>query len=450
MTVSHRDSSVVAAPDDEGGTLVSRARELADLSYRSFLAVHDPPRIHWAAPDGLEIVGGGAAARLRAAGPDRFETLREDAGRLFSDLDADLPSPARPRAFGGFSFHAGHEPAPPWEGFPAAEFVVPRVQLTRTDETTWLTVSRYGPDAGSETVEAELDRVRSDLTAHPAMQPSAAPPGIASTARTTPREEWTRQVRAATDRIAAGTLSKVVLAQALEVELETGIEIPDVLERLRRTYPECYRFLIEPTESASFFGAPPERLVSLSGRQVETEALAGSAARGETPEEDHELMTSLLESEKIQHEQGVVVDTIREQLEPLGEVRVAEQTVRKLATIQHLRTPIRADLAADEHVLSIVEALHPTPAVGGLPPEEAWETIRGTETFERGWYAAPVGWFDADGNGEFAVAIRSGVASDDLVTLFAGNGIVADSDPDEEWEEVQLKYRAILDALAAE
>ncbi|MCL7418045.1 MAG: chorismate-binding protein, partial [Halalkalicoccus sp.] len=139
-----------------------------------------------------------------------------------------------------------------------------------------------------------------------------------------------------------------------------------------------------------------------------------------------------------------------EQLEPLGEVRVAEQTVRKLATIQHLRTPIRADLAADEHVLSIVEALHPTPAVGGLPPENAWETIRETEAFERGWYAAPVGWFDAAGNGEFAVAIRSGVASDDLVTLFAGNGIVADSDPDEEWEEVQLKYRAILDALAAE
>lgn len=450
MTVSHRDSSVIAAPDSEGGTLVSRARELADLSYRSFLADRDPPRIHWAAPDGLEIVGGGAAARLRAEGPDRFDTLREDARRLFSALDADLPSPARPRAFGGFSFHAGHEPAPPWEGFPAAEFVVPRVQLTRTDETTWLTVSGYGPDTDPEAVEAELEAVRSELTAHPAMQPSAAPPGIASTVLTTPREEWTRQIRAATDRIAAGELRKVVLAQALEVDLETEIEIPDVLERLRRTYPECYRFLIEPTEAASFFGAPPERLVSLSGRRVETEALAGSVARGETPEEDHELMTSLLESEKIQHEQGVVVDTIREQLEPLGDVTVAEQTIRKLATIQHLRTPIRAELTDEEHVLSIVEALHPTPAVGGLPPEKAWETIRETETFERGWYAAPVGWFDADGDGEFAVAIRSGVASDEAVTLFAGNGIVADSDPDEEWKEVQLKYRPILDALDAE
>lgn len=450
MTVSHRDGPVVVSPDAEGATLVSRACELADLSFRAFLFERDAPRIHWAAPDGLEIVGSGATARLRADGPKRFETLREDATGLFSTLDADLPPPARPRAFGGLAFHAGHEPAPPWEGFHAAEFVIPRVQLTRTDETTWLTVSRYGSEADPNAVETELETVRSELTAHPAMQPSAAPPGIESSTLTTPRETWTEQVMAATDRIAEGELRKVVLAQALDVLLATPLEIPDVLERLRRTYPDCYRFLVEPTSDAGFFGAPPERLVSLSGRRVETEALAGSVGRGETPEEDHELMTSLLESEKIQHEQGVVVDTIREQLEPLGEVRVAEQTVRKLATIQHLQTPIRAALDGNEHILSIVEALHPTPAVGGLPPEAAWETIRETETFERGWYAAPVGWFDAAGDGEFAVGIRSGVASADLVTLFAGNGIVADSDPDEEWEEVQLKYRPILDALADE
>lgn len=449
MTVSHRDDSAVAF-DVEGGTLVTRAREVADLSYRSFLTDRDSPRFHWAAPDGLEVVGSGAAARLRATGSDRFETLREDADRLFSTIDTDPPAAARPRAFGGFSFHAGHEPAPPWDGFAAAEFVVPQIQLTRTDETTWLTVSRCGPDADPEAVESELDTVRAALADHPAMQPSGSPPGIAATRLTTSREEWFGQIAGATERIRAGNLRKVVLAQALEVDLDTPIEIPDVLERLRRTHPECYRFLIEPTGAASFFGAPPERLVSLFGRRIETEALAGSVARGDTPEADHDLMASLLEREKIQHEQGVVVDTLREQLAPLGDVTVDEQTVRKLATIQHLRTPIRADLADDEHVLSIVEALHPTPAVGGLPPEQAWETIRETESFDRGWYAAPVGWFDADGDGEFAVAIRSGVASDRTVTLFAGNGIVADSDPDEEWEEVQLKYRPILDALASE
>ncbi|MFC7007644.1 isochorismate synthase [Halalkalicoccus salilacus] len=446
MTSSHSDGPVSAAETRPEAVLVSRACEVPELSYRAFLSRHDPPRVHWAAPAGLELVGAGAAARLTASGPDRFGDLRAEADRLFSDLDAQLPTPARPRAFGGLAFDENHEDAPPWEGFPAAEFVLPRIQLARTDDRTWLTVSRY--DADPRAVDVELERVREELSTYPEMQPSGRPPGIATTRRTTSRREWTRQVDAATDRIAAGDLRKVVLAQALEADLDAPIEIPDVLERLRRTYPDCYRFLIEPTADAGFFGAPPERLVSLRGRTVETEALAGSVARGESPETDHELMASLLESGKLEHEHGVVVETIREQLAPLGEVTVEDRTVRKLATIQHLRTPITARLASDEHVLSLVEALHPTPAVGGLPPEAAWGTIRETETFDRGWYAAPVGWFDAAGDGEFAVAIRSGVARGRTVTLFAGNGIVADSDPDEEWEEVQLKYRPVLDALS--
>ncbi|WP_336344235.1 isochorismate synthase [Halalkalicoccus ordinarius] len=448
MTSSHPEGPISAAQARTEAVLVSRACEVPELSYRTFLARHDPPRIHWAAPAGPEIVGAGAAARLTASGPDRFDRLRSDADRLFSDVDAELPASVRPRAFGGFAFDEDHGDSPPWEGFPAAEFVVPRIQLTRTDDGTWLTVSEYGAEVDAAAVTTELERARESLSDYPEMQPSGRPPGVAATRRTTSRREWTRQVDAATARIDAGDLRKVVLAQALEADLEAPIEIPDVLERLRRTYPDCYRFLIEPTATAGFFGAPPERLVSLRDRTVRTEALAGSVARGESPEEDHELMASLLESGKLEREHGVVVDTIREQLAPLGEVSVEDRTVRKLATIQHLRTPITARLASDEHVLSLVEALHPTPAVGGLPPETALETIRETETFDRGWYAAPVGWFDAAGDGEFAVAIRSGVASGRTVALFAGNGIVADSDPDEEWEEVQLKYRPILDALS--
>jgi menaquinone-specific isochorismate synthase len=126
---------------------------------------------------------------------------------------------------------------------------------------------------------------------------------------------------------------------------------------------------------------------------------------------------------------------------------VGEQTIRKLATIQHLRTPIEARLDADEHVLSVVETLHPTPAVGGIPLEVALEAIRDFEPFDRGWYASPVGWFDATGDGEFAVAIRSAIGDGDSVTMFGGNGIVADSDPAEEWDEVLPKFRPVLDEL---
>lgn len=429
-----------------GETLVSRSVPVDDVAFRSFLSTREAPRIHWASPDGLEVAGCGTAARIAADGPDRFESVRRQADTLFDDVNADGPAAVRPRLFGGFAFRDDHETVPPWVGFPAAEFVLPAVQLTRTDDQTWLTVNAQGEDTAD--VEKRLDDLRDELADLPQLCPSGDPPGVAGTERTTSRSTWRRQVTDALDRIEAGELTKVTLAQALSVALDGPVSAPEVLERLRVSYPDCYRFFVEPTDAAGFFGAPPERLVALRGRTVHTEALAGSVGRGETPEADDELAASLAESEKLHVEHEVVADTIREQLAPLAErVEVGERGIRKLATIQHLHTPIEAELSGDEHVLSVVEALHPTPAVGGLPPEVALQVITETETFDRGWYAAPVGWFDADGDGSFAVAIRSGVVAPEAVTLFAGNGIVADSDPDEEWDELQLKFRPILDEL---
>jgi len=439
------------AVDPAEARLISRSVGLPDVSYRAFLDAQPAPRTYWAEPDGVELVGGGAAARLTARGGDRFDVVRSSARDVFDDgVDHEGPRATRPRMFGGFSFVVDHEPAPPWEGFPAAAFVLPRTQLTRTDERTWLTVAAFGPEADEERVERDLAAAREALSSLPAMQPSGGPPGVSRTRRTPARETWLRAVEDAVDGIQAGDLRKVVLATALEVDLATEIDVPDALERLRRSAPDCVRFLIQPTEGPGFFGPPPERLVALEGRAVATEALAGSVPRGETPEADAEYARTLLEDAKLQHEQGVVVDAIREQLDPLGEVRVGEQGVRRLATIQHLQTPIEATLDDDEHVLTLVEALHPTPAVGGVPPAAALEVIRETEPFDRGWYAAPVGWFDADGDGEFAVAIRSAVAGGRRATLFAGNGIVADSDPESEWTEVQHKFRPILDELERE
>jgi len=431
----------------EGAVLVSRTCELPDVSYRAFLASQPAPRVHWAATDGLELVGSGAAARMTADGPGRFDHLRDAATGVFESVDRTGPAATRPRLLGGFAFAADHEPAPPWEAFPAAAFVLPRVQLTRSNGDTWLTVRDYGPDATPETVEDDLERTRETLADLPMLRPSGGPPGVTRTTVTPPKAEWTAQVERAIERIRDDQLQKVVLATALQVDLDDMIDVPDVLERLRRTYPNCYRFLVQPADDGAFFGPPPERLVKLEGQHVQTEALAGSVPRGETPEKDAEHAESLVESAKLQHEQRLVVDAIRDQLAGFGTVEEGNQRVRKLTNIQHLQTPITAEIDGDEHVLDLVEALHPTPAVGGLPPDRALDVIRETETFERGWYAAPVGWFDAAGDGEFAVGIRSGVAGERSATLFAGNGIVADSDPEEEWEEVQPKYRPILDEL---
>lgn len=429
------------------GTVVSRSCRVVEVSYRAFLANRAPPRIHWADPDGLELSGVGAAATVTANGQDRFESVREWADALLGDLDFDGPDIARPRLLGGFAFHDDHEAGATWTGFPAAQFVLPEVQLVTVGDEAWLTVTRAGEDVDPDAVQTALDEARAEVKSLPAMLPSGPNPGVESTTLTPGEHEWCEQVEHAADRIDAGELRKVVLATCLRADLANDVDPRTLLERLRQRYSACFRFLVEPTEEAAFLGATPERLVTLDGQRVETTALAGSVRRGDTPEEDAQLAERLRESEKLRHEQGLVTDAIAEQLEAFGDVGVGERNVRKLSNIQHLNTPISAEIEPGSHVLDLAEALHPTPAVGGLPSEAALETIRETETFDRGWYAAPVGWFDADGDGTFGVGLRSGVAAGDAVTLFAGNGIVEDSDPQAEFAEVQLKYRPVLDEL---
>jgi menaquinone-specific isochorismate synthase len=411
------------------------------------------PRTFWAAPDEATVVAGGTAATVTADGSDRFEAVHEGIDRVLRSGDVHAGTEAAcPRLFGGFAFHDEGSDGATWADFPGARFVLPRVQVTDADRGTWLTVNAVGPDATPSAVEDRLAAERERLEAVAVDDPDPGPPpDIVSRTRTTPRAAWRESVDAAVDRIRAGDLQKVVLAQALAVTLDRPLSVPEVLDRLGDTYPDCYRFLVEPTADAdrpSFFGATPERLVSRHGRTVTTGALAGTTGRGDTPAEDDWLAEELLHDGKNVHEHDLVAETIRDQLDPFASsITAGQRRVRRLATVQHLFTPITATLDRDTHVLDLVEALHPTPAVGGLPPERALATIRETEPFDRGWYAAPVGWVDAAGNGSFAVALRSALARGDTATLFAGVGVVADSDPDREWDEVQLKYRPILDEL---
>ncbi|WP_324758481.1 isochorismate synthase [Haloarcula sp. GH36] len=429
-------------------TVTTRGCPVDHAPVRTVLDTDTRPRFAWAT--GTETIAArGAAATITGSGGSRFGDVRTAARTLFDDHDVPetLPSVARPRLFGGFAFHDGdHDGESPWEGFPGAGFFLPAVQLTVRDGDAWLTVSATGPEA-DRTADERLAAWRTELSTL-ADEPQSEPPGIAGRERTPSQSAWRRQVRAAIEKVDRGDLRKVVLAQALRVSLEAELSVPDVLARLAETYPDCYRFMFSPVDAGTFFGATPERLVSVRGRTVRTEALAGSTGRGDTPAEDEWLAKELLESEKDRHEHQLVADAIRDQLAPFAtSIRTGERTVRRLATVQHLRTSITAELGDDEHVLDLVEALHPTPAVGGLPPDAALRTIRDTEAFDRGWYAAPIGWLDGSGNGTFAVGIRSAVARDRTATLFAGAGIVSDSDPDREWDEVQLKYRPMLDEL---
>jgi menaquinone-specific isochorismate synthase len=417
---------------------------------RSFLHAIEHPRLAWSDPT-TTVVAGGRAATIRADGGNRFEQVRTASEELFAGLggQGQLPREARPRLFGGFAFHEGHTdpgPAATWHGYPGALFVLPGIQLARTEDGAWLTAAATGPEA-QKRADRRLDRWRDRLDALPELGRSG-PPGITAKRTTPSREGWNEQVRAATRQVRRGDLRKVVLAQSLAAKLDRPVDAPDAISRLGDRYPGCYRFLFEPPVGGTFFGATPERLVTLRDRTVRTEALAGSTGRGETTAEDEWLATQLRNSGKDTHEHDLVVGAIRDQLRGLASsVRTGSRAVRRLNTVQHLQTPLQAKLTGETHVLSLVEALHPTPAVGGLPPDTALRTIRETETFDRGWYAAPVGWIDAEGDGTFAVAIRSALARGSTANLFAGAGIVADSEPDDEWDELQLKYGPMLDEL---
>lgn len=243
-------------------------------------------------------------------------------------------------------------------------------------------------------------------------------------------------------------LNKIVLAHALDVSSCIPFNVIQSLKNLRRLHPNCYIFSTSNGKGQNFIGASPERLISIHNQELTTDALAGSAPRGKTAAEDADLANCLSSSEKERREHQVVIDFITQRLYQLGIVpELLPPRLRQLSNIQHLWTPIQAQVPANVHPLEIVAQLHPTPAVAGAARDIACAEIRRYESFERGLYAAPLGWVDYQGNCEFIVGIRSALIDGDRARLYAGAGIVAGSDPDKELAEIQLKLQALLKAL---
>jgi isochorismate synthase len=241
----------------------------------------------------------------------------------------------------------------------------------------------------------------------------------------------------------------VVLARARRAAAPHALDAAAALRHLRAAYPECHIFGCWRGDAA-FVGASPERLVKVAGRDVQASSLAGSAPRGATEAEDARLAAGLLTSSKDQAEHAVVRDTLAAALDELCDDVIAPEqpSLFTLPQVHHLHTAVRARLRAGRTLLELVARLHPTPAVGGAPREAALTFIREHERLDRGWYAAPIGWIGRDG-GELAVALRSAVIRRDEAWLFAGCGLVADSDPEMEFAETLLKLRPMELALAA-
>ncbi len=433
-------------------------------------------RFYWAEPaHGLVLAGAGVAAQLisppvladaERLPEQRFSDIEAQARRLFTgallrpasgaDLAPGLAVLARPRLCGGFAFQDDFVPDNTWSVFNPAEFLLPHYQYAQKGDAACLTINALlGP--GEDLDEAlrglaEALRLYLAATLTLAVAPAAAPIGPTTLRYPMTAPQWADIIGRAVAAIRAGALDKVVLARVGEVWAEAAIDAAAPLAVLDADYGDSYRFLFEPCPGHAFLGATPELLAGKSGRAVATMALAGSVARGRSPAEDDALAAQLLTSAKDRHEHQFVVDAIRAQLAEAADALDVPATpvVLRLRNIQHLHTPIRGQLRRpDDSILRLVRRLHPTPAMGGVPRDRALAFLRDAEPFPRGWYAAPIGWFDSAFDGVFAVGIRSAVTQHARVWLYAGAGIVAQSTAEREWAETALKFRPMLGALGA-
>jgi salicylate biosynthesis isochorismate synthase len=351
--------------------------------------------------------------------------------------------PAAGPIFSGFSFHADGPRDPEWAGFSGADAVVPAISLSSGGTINRLVVT---PSPGVPAAELI------DLLAGLEMRPAAAPfdPGDHALASHPSPAQWRTEVEEAIGAIAQGDISKVVLSRRLEVTTEIAASAFDLVDHLRAAYPQCHVFVWQVGDAA-FVGATPELLLAKANGSVRVNPLAGTARRGEGEADDRAVGEALMHSAKDRHEHALVVDDIAARLEPLVEsLHIPQQpSLRRIATVQHLSTEIVGTVDAGMHPLQLVDALHPTPAVGGTPRSAALAFLDKIEGIDRGWYTGGIGWLTSDGTATFAIPLRCALIDGRTSYLYAGAGIVAESRPEAELEETRLKFRPMLNLLTA-
>ncbi|GAB2543872.1 isochorismate synthase [Gracilibacillus alcaliphilus] len=351
-----------------------------------------------------------------------------------------------PIAFAGFPFDPEEQTKELWAKFAGSQLIVPTFLLTIEKGQYFVTTTTQ------VTHDSELDDLLKQLTEQKQqlLQSTQFPPKenqIILQHEVDP-QQWKEMVQKATEEIAAEHVHKVVLARELQVEFSHSCSIAEIIAALKEVQDNNYVFAWEKDRTC-FIGATPERLVKVDNNHVYSTCLAGTAPRGKTKREDRHLGEELLNDKKNLEEHQFVVDMIRKSVHSFAKyVNIPDKPVLyPLKNLQHLYTPVKAVLEEDYTIVDIIEKLHPTPALCGFPRHNSLAFIRQFEQMERGWYGAPIGWMDSRFNGEFAVAIRSALVDDTHASLFAGCGVLRDSDPHGEYQETAIKFTPMLDAL---
>lgn len=388
-------------------------------------------KFYYRAKDGAFSLGGlGSALIVEGADGEEVE-------KAFSQLwkrDETVP------VFGGFSFD-GEEAAPEWEPFGRFRFTLPLVEMRRSPEGARISVnfinSRKLP---REQVLREMGEALQSLDAMPRVFPKPERAGIAERELIPEKFQWNRMIKKALHAIREGELKKIVLARKKIITSEEPWSPAQVLAALAAIRENSFTFLYQVEEEVAFLGRSPERLFRMDNGRISAEAIAGTRPRGKTPFDDQRLEAELLNSPKELEEHRFVAAFIEARMRRLCAEVWAEsrEEILKLKNVQHLITRYSGRSLNDSSPLAVAGAFHPTPAVGGLPQEEIRACLRHYEPFRRGWYAAPIGWMNRK-NADFAVGIRSALVSGKALHIFAGAGIVSQSNAHAEWKETEKK-----------
>ena len=403
--------------------------------------------------DGSAIAGLGSIRTIEARGPARFEEVARRWRALVRSAVADEtggPPGSGLIAVGGFAFAPEGCDSEAWTGYAPSSLIVPEVSLARRGPDASLTLNvDVGPDDTVDELTARAQDRVGRLRQRPLPLLDPAPTGTYEVHSVMPPSHYEDAVARAVGRIRAGEVEKVVLAREVQVMAPISHDPAAVFGVLREAFGACYVFAVGRGDG-TFIAASPELLVRREGQRASTVALAGSIRRSADPAVDDHLGEQLLHSDKDREENAIVARRIARILRPHAVwVTVAsEPAVVRVANIQHLARPIRAQLIAPIDAVELAGLLHPTPAVGGEPRELAEALIPALEGFDRGWYAGPIGWADASGDGEFCVALRCALLRGAKACCYAGGGIVRDSDPAAELAETEVKLQALLPVLA--
>ncbi|MFJ7936348.1 isochorismate synthase MenF [Sporosarcina sp. NPDC096371] len=407
-------------------------------------------RFYWQNADKtMTLVGIGHATVITSEGTDeRFAHISNTWNKLRAALIKEEKD-MEPVLFGGFSYDPKSVKDEEWEAFPSAYFVVPSFQLTIKNGRTSISINLV--TESSEAAE-EFDQLRDerDRLIHIAQVEDfnlLEKPKVVSIEEMA-KEKYMKAVADVTRKINNGEAEKVVIARSVQLHFDEEVPAVTALHHISNEQQESYHFGLQK-DGQLFFGATPERLIEISDGRAYSACVAGSIKRGKSAGEDRELGEELLEDRKNREEHQYVVHMISQVFQSFCTDIIMPKSPKlmKIRDIQHLFTPIEGKVEQGTDIFSLVQSLHPTPALGGVPTNVSLEMIRSEEKMDRGYYAAPIGWTDTAGNGEFAVAIRSALLDGDRAYLYAGGGIVADSDPAEEYDETWVKFRPVMRAL---